>query len=157
MAFQFLCPEGHLLQGDEANIGMQSQCPQCGAVFVIPSKDKPAELTAPGGLTDLLEEFGGGGGGADLTGEEMSTAGVVHIPCPNGHELETPMEMVGLEALCPYCKAKFRLRSQDSFEFKRQQAIQDAKRSKMWFNVAVVTATAVVLGLLVMMIIALAT
>ena len=37
MTFQFLCPQGHLLQGDEAHMGMQCQCPQCGTAFIIPT------------------------------------------------------------------------------------------------------------------------
>src|SRR5687768_5234911 len=36
MPFQFLCPQGHLLQGDEAHTGMQTHCPQCGVLFIIP-------------------------------------------------------------------------------------------------------------------------
>ena len=153
--FQFLCPEGHLLEGDENYAGRQSQCPQCGTVFVVPGQDD----NRGGGLGDLLDEFRGAADIVHAAGAEaeFSGGGAVHIPCPNGHELETPMEMIGLEVLCPYCKAKFKLRNQDSFEFKRQQAIEDAKRSRLWFNIAVVTATAVVLGLLVMMIVAFAT
>ena len=157
MAFQFLCPEGHLLQGDEAHIGRQSQCPQCGTVFVIPRQDEIPAAGQAGALADLLDEFGGGTQADLSTSDDIGAGGVVHIPCPNGHELETPMEMIGLEALCPYCKVKFRLRSQDSLEFKRQQAMQDAKRGKMWFNVAIVTATIVVFGLIVMLIVAIAT
>src|SRR5437016_5178299 len=37
MAFQFLCPQGHLLEGDEAHMGMACQCPQCGMTFIIPT------------------------------------------------------------------------------------------------------------------------
>ncbi len=42
MSFQFLCPQGHLLQGDPAQQGMQTQCPLCGLVFVIPHMAGPA-------------------------------------------------------------------------------------------------------------------
>ncbi len=42
MTFQFLCPQGHLLQGEEAHMGMQCQCPQCGVAFIIPTVDGPA-------------------------------------------------------------------------------------------------------------------
>ncbi len=37
MTFQFLCPQGHLLQGEEAHMGMECQCPQCGTAFIIPT------------------------------------------------------------------------------------------------------------------------
>ncbi len=36
MAFQFLCPQGHLLQGDELQVGRPCQCPYCGGVFLVP-------------------------------------------------------------------------------------------------------------------------
>lgn len=39
MAFQFHCPHGHLLQGEEAHMGMQTQCPYCGVMFIIPVID----------------------------------------------------------------------------------------------------------------------
>ena len=150
----FLCPEGHVLECDENHAGRQSQCPQCGTQLVIPSDDaKPA-----GELGGLLEDFPGGAEDVvHSAGGDLEGGSVVHIPCPNGHELETPLEMIGLEALCPYCRIKFRLRNQDSFEFKHQQAILDAKRARLWFNIAVITATAVGLGLVVMMIVAIVT
>ena len=36
MAFQFLCPGGHLLQGEESSAGSHCQCPHCGILFIIP-------------------------------------------------------------------------------------------------------------------------
>ena len=37
MVFQFQCPQGHVLQGNESDVGEQSQCPMCGEAFLIPS------------------------------------------------------------------------------------------------------------------------
>jgi len=143
-----------VLECDENHAGRQSQCPQCGTLLVIPSQDEKPQ----GELGGLLEEFQGAADVVQSTGAgDLGGGGVVHIPCPNGHELETPFEMIGLEALCPYCRVKFRLRNQDSFEFIRQRAILDAKRARLWFNIAVITATAVGLGLVVMMIVAIVT
>ena len=39
MQFQFMCPQGHLLQGDVAQMGMPCQCPHCGMTFLIPRVD----------------------------------------------------------------------------------------------------------------------
>lgn len=37
MPFQFFCPQGHLLEGQESQIGLQGQCPVCGQPFIIPA------------------------------------------------------------------------------------------------------------------------
>ena len=44
MAFPFLCPQGHLLQADESQVGQQMQCPYCGSVFLVP---QPLPTGAP--------------------------------------------------------------------------------------------------------------
>ena len=36
MAFQFCCPQGHVLQGDPSQVGQVFQCPTCGASFLVP-------------------------------------------------------------------------------------------------------------------------
>ena len=36
MAFQFLCPQGHMLQGDESQAGQQCACPYCNTMFLVP-------------------------------------------------------------------------------------------------------------------------
>jgi hypothetical protein len=46
MAFQFMCPQGHVLQGDEAHAGQTIQCPQCGTTFIIPSPEPQSAPTA---------------------------------------------------------------------------------------------------------------
>ncbi len=47
---------------------------------------------------------------------------IVRIPCPQGHELQTPMDMVQQDVLCPICNTQFHLRYEDSIEFKEEQA-----------------------------------
>ena len=44
MPYQFSCPQGHLLQGDESVAGQILQCPVCGAGFLVvpPTGDAPA-------------------------------------------------------------------------------------------------------------------
>jgi hypothetical protein len=193
MTFQFLCPQGHLLQGEEAHMGLQCQCPQCGVAFIIPTiatADAPAPAGGGGGLSganlDLVPldddkpakqavqeeineldvppvEFSaleglddGGRRGTELDiGELDDEAGesLLHIPCPNGHMLDVPAGMLGTRAMCPHCRAEFRLKREKSIEYQREQEIIDAKRAKFWFKLAIVAA-GVVGVILVFMIIA---
>lgn len=75
----------------------------------------------------------------------------MHIACPNGHELETPREMLGQDVLCPHCNVQFRLREKDSVEYKRRKAQEierrDRKAGQMWLNWAIVAAVLVVIGI----------
>lgn len=42
MAFQFLCPQGHLLQADPSQMGRTINCPTCGVLFVVPTLSAPS-------------------------------------------------------------------------------------------------------------------
>jgi hypothetical protein len=190
MTFQFLCPQGHLLQGEEAHMGMQCQCPQCGTAFIIPTIESAPSPAATPSAPDLglapfddadllsgpanpsrtyesassgLEDFAAGGfeshdpGTAGLAadegvGELSDEVGEVllHIPCPNGHVLDVPLEMIGARAMCPHCRAEFRLRREKSEEYLREQEILDARRAQFWFKLAIIAAGVVVIVLLVM-------
>lgn len=55
---------------------------------------------------------------------------IVHIPCPNGHVLETPDDMIGQAALCPYCNTQFELLYEKSHEFEVERAEKAKKREK---------------------------
>jgi hypothetical protein len=141
MSFQFTCPQGHLLEGDESQAGQQCQCPTCGTLFLIPH---PVAGHPDAGRVDaaLVEDpFGGA----------PPEPRLLHIPCPNGHELETPEDMLGQEVLCPHCGAQFVLREQDSLEARRLREIELDRRlreqSKAWFNWAIVIAVLVGLAL----------
>lgn len=196
MTFQFLCPQGHLLQGDEAHMGMQCQCPQCGTAFIIPTVEQPAHSDVDdliGPLRQQLaseadtpfesaagpanaEQLDAGPFHAEPPGEgpqsdpasspfdpesfvagELGRAAVaetlLHIPCPNGHELETPLDMIGQRVMCPHCRAEFRLRREQSIEYIRQQEIIDRRRAKFWFQLSVVVGSFVVVLLLAMMVV----
>ena len=142
MPFQFTCPQGHLLEGDESQAGQQCQCPTCGMLFLIP---QPAALAEPdAGLVDAAMA-------EDPFATGPAEPRLLHIPCPNGHELETPDDMIGQEVLCPHCGAQFVLREQDSLESRRVREIELERRlreqSKAWFNWAIVVAVLVVLTL----------
>jgi len=77
---------------------------------------------------------------------------VVHIACPSGHELETPREMLGQQAMCPYCQVQFVLRFEDSVEHRQrlaqQQEWEEARKGRKWLQLAIAAAAIVVLGLI---------
>jgi len=210
MAFQFLCPQRHLLQADESEVGQQMQCPYCGVVFLVPQPlsnavpdpsppapvspeagpqappvQSPAqppfypppdaegatfqppaagaepEPQAPG-FPGIQTEPRVGQAPAAAAGEpsefELPTAAdlpIVHVVCPNGHSLETPQEMLGQEALCPFCQAQFRLRLEDSVEYReekaKERALQEIRAGQLWLRWAITAAVVVGFGLIVLM------
>ena len=91
---------------------------------------------------------------ASLPVEEEVQPKQMHIPCPWGHPLEITSEMLGKTAECPLCGKRFRLRYEDSLEFRRRRAKlqekQDAKSGQIWLAWAILAAV-VILGLLVAM------
>jgi hypothetical protein len=170
MTFQFLCPQGHLLQGEEAHMGMQCQCPQCGTAFIIPTiqgsaQPQPQLEPAPQAPHQALEQlaaaekqqpasarqhddFASGQFESQIEDEPL-----LHIPCPNGHELDTPLDMIGQRAMCPHCGAEFRLKREKSREYLQQQEILERRRAKFWFQLAIVAASFVGVVLVAMMIV----
>lgn len=201
MTFQFMCPHGHLLQGDVSQMGHPCQCPHCGITFIIPTVEvqpqyapqhqQPAPYTQypdftqqpaqPSGPT--FPDFGAMQAHpesplqqhlAPVHHEEpdhhdepvtmhapvdpaelqpQADPNIVHIPCPNGHELETPLDMIGQDVLCPHCGAQFKLRNEDSIEYReRQERILHA-RSEFWFKWSIAAAVVVLLGLVGMMVV----
>jgi len=188
MTFRFLCPQGHVLQGEESQAGRQSRCPRCGSRFVIPEPvPAPPTETSAG----IRPEVGQSGGGQPIGKQAASTPPAapeslpvirpeanpgssrtsadapakldlfgtrppqfVHICCPSGHELETPWEMLGHEAMCPFCRVQFRLRLKDSVEYEQQKASQRQRkrrlgRTQLYWSVALAVA---VLGSLILLI-----
>lgn len=201
MAFQFLCPQGHLLQGDESQAGQQCKCPYCEAVFIVPQPTPPAGAH-PGAAQTFSEspdqgqpapqfgydqpgyqqpaadaQAGPAGGGfpgvqaapsfSGSPGGESPAAGqlpggeaqqVVHVICPSGHELETPREMLGQDAMCPFCQTQFRLRFESTREYRQQKADErerrEMKRGKAWMNWSIAAAVVVVLGVILLIVLA---
>lgn len=106
----------------------------------------PGIRTAPGFLS----------GGAPADGSslgELPGAGqqnIVHILCPSGHQLETPREMLGQDAMCPYCQVQFRLRFEDSAEYRQKKAEErerkELKKGQAWMHWAIAVAAVAVLG-----------
>ena len=274
MPFQFYCPQGHLLEGHESQAGQQSQCPLCGAVFVmpggampqagVPAQQAPWPGYAPGyppqpmpgypppgfgqpapGFGQPAQAYGPQGapaypgaypgyppgyGGApgqpvgvppgygqqpmepgpfgpqglpafaghpaasmpetsasnqepalptirteeEPTGaaapaapsqpsapaakpeEEKKEPRIVRIPCPQGHELQTPTDMLNQEVLCPICSTQFHLRYEDSVEFKEEQAEQRRRKAEQLNQAAlkwsIIAAVVIVLSIVAMVI-----
>jgi len=175
MSFQFQCPHcNNILEGDPSQAGQQCQCPICSQLFIVPAPVAPAaptvapmpEIPIPRqAAPEPREPFPAIQPSADpspksppapanapavLVGQEPE---LLHIPCPECKKiLETPVEMLDQEVLCPHCHAQFRLRRRDSVEFKRkleqQEALKERKASRFWFNWAIVAVVLVVIFLL---------
>jgi DNA-directed RNA polymerase subunit RPC12/RpoP len=194
MAFQFMCPQGHLLEGDESQAGHQCQCPQCGMMFLIPTP-APAPGTGPapvlpgedfggeqavddGGFpmpAPRFAEFGGdaasdaGPGGLGLNTASVDEEGpaglgvelgaeaeprVLVIPCPRGHELEVPEELLNQQVRCPTCNAKFVLLERNSLEAKKKRRAEyhqyHQKQADRWLYWAIALGVIVVIGVVAM-------
>lgn len=180
MVFQFLCPRGHLLQVEESLAGQLCQCPHCESEFLVPQPcgdPRPDHLPvahAQTGDPSALHvgppdppfpqgAFPGirtGATAADDPAEAAAQLGLgiaphqdfLHIPCPKGHLLETPRDLLGQDAMCPFCQSQFRLRLADSREYRREQAERQQRRElklgQSWLQWAIATAVVVVLGVI---------
>lgn len=139
MAFQFSCPKGHLLEADESQQGRPCVCPECGASFSVP---RAGEATIRPQVAQVVGRAG------DLA------ATIYHIPCPRGHLLDAPLDMLGQEVMCPFCSTQFRLRYQDSQEAEQErntwQERSEAIRAQQWMKWAITAAALVALMLAIM-------
>lgn len=149
MTFQFKCPQGCLLSGEESQAGQTISCPVCGQSFIIPQPvttstpapdpPAPAAVESPQPEAETPEQP-----------EPEEEIVLLHIPCPNGHVLETPREMIGQEVLCPHCNAQFELHETESVEYKERREFERRRREERvgnaWLNWAVVFAVLVILG-----------
>ena len=83
---------------------------------------------------------------------------IIHVLCPSGHQLETPREMLGEDAMCPYCQTIFRLRFEDSVEYRRQveeeQQRREQKLAQTWMYWAIAIAVVVILGVITLALVA---
>jgi hypothetical protein len=191
MPFQFLCPQGHLLEGIESQMGQQCQCPVCGMMFLVPFVGGPpqpapaAGYGQPPGYAPPGHAPGYPAGGYPAPGHappgypgpeaqyappvaetaappvEVSAAPqvepakaeespaaeekpteepkpeedpnrIVRIPCPQGHELHTPMSMIGMDAMCPECGEQFTLNYEDSIEAREERELKRQQREELF-------------------------
>jgi hypothetical protein len=82
---------------------------------------------------------------------------VLHIPCPKGHVLETPEDMLDQEVLCPHCQTQFVLRRRNSVEYRRkkeeEERVREIKTGNFWLNMAIVVVVLVMLGLVALIVV----
>jgi len=150
MAFQFYCPNGHLLQGDESQQGQQSQCPMCGAMFIVPMLSPPAGGPPPNQPTPPPQQPAAPPQQPPAKPAEPPKPAepqIFHIPCPNGHVLESPDNILGQQVLCPYCNVQFELRQEDSQEFQAEQSAARRRReeeiNEQWVEWSILAAVGV--------------
>jgi uncharacterized Zn finger protein (UPF0148 family) len=154
MTFQFECPQGHLLQGDESQAGQAIPCPVCQMLFLIPAPpaaESPPVANAPFAGQQFAVSDQADASPTPFSMEKgPSEPEILHIPCPKGHELEVPPDMLEMEVLCPQCGEQFLLLASNSVEHKRRREMQERQReerqSKFYLNFAITAA--VLVGLL---------
>lgn len=138
--------------GDESQAGEVRNCPCCGASFVMPQSGPPPEpppvpsfaVPPPAGekgeAPPIVTVSAPPAPPAVMPPQEV----LVHIPCPSGHELETPREMLGKEALCPFCRVQFRLKLEDSVEYREELERREREAGQKWLKTAIAAAVVVV-------------
>jgi hypothetical protein len=165
MPFHFYCPQGHLLEGHESQIGTPGQCPMCGAMFVFPQMGAGAPPPGGYGAPPPPGPMGAGGmfpPAPDPYAEVQQPPAeptIYRILCPKGHELQTPAEMLGTKAQCPYCNSVLELTVENSVEYREEQEkqrrlmeqrqrIQDEAQGRFWLKVAIFVAVLAVGGMI---------
>lgn len=162
MVFQFQCPQGHVLTGNESDVGQTSQCPTCGEAFLIPAPMVPpqpdfVEPTVQSHVA-VQEEIPaepevqisiGGSDEPPIEDAINHEPELLHIDCPQGHQLEVPRDMLNQDALCPHCNVQFRLREVDSEEYQRKKKVEEETRERRmgnaWLNWTIALGIVVVL------------
>lgn len=114
---------------------------------------EPAAGLSPFPLSAEAEVVGGAGPPEPVIQPAALTA-VFHIPCPQGHILETPQDMLGTEAMCPFCRSVFRLDYEASQEYRakleRERELAERREAAFWLRLAIVAAVLVLAGLIAM-------
>jgi hypothetical protein len=184
MPFQFYCPQGHLLEGHESQMGTPGQCPMCGAMFVFPQMAGGGPPSGPaghsygappappppfGGPPQQSGPFGGAPAGGGMfpptpdhysdVRQQQTEPTIYRILCPKGHEVQTPAEMLGTKAQCPYCNAVMELKVENSVEHReelekqrrlneqREQMRQEAQ-ARFWLKLSIFVVVLAVGGLI---------
>jgi hypothetical protein len=131
--------------------------------FELPQAEPALPEAMPAAASDMPGFFGGPPPAEQLPEAEPAPLDVAeepaeplfHIPCPSGHRLELTRDMLGKEAICPYCQKPFMLNVERSVEYQQQRAQRVAKEEmklgRIWLNAAIVAAVLVVAALLILL------
>ena len=142
MTFVFQCPQGHRLEANVADVGRPAQCPACGQLIEVPTASVGDRAAGRAGTTCPITTV------MPIT---EPTPEFFHIPCPQGHELETPPELVNRPVRCPECGVEFVLRKENSVEFQeaeqRRREAREARAAKIWLRLAIGAGITVLLGI----------
>ncbi|MDO4570646.1 MAG: hypothetical protein Q4D38_09705 [Planctomycetia bacterium] len=112
----------------------------------------------------LAEIFGTGGApvlsddakidAAMLEKKKAEQLSILHIPCPKGHVLEVPRDMIGEKARCPYCKTIYSIEFEKSLEYRKEQQElrerEEARLGRIWLTRAIIATVLVVLFIILM-------
>lgn len=166
MTIQFYCPQcNQMLQADPSQQGQQSQCPMCNTVFIIPTMEAPAGVeTGFPGVHGSIGHFEQPAPAPEpepvaepepQAPEEPAVPKVFRIICQQcKQELQTPEDMLGQMAMCPYCNNQFELQYEDSIEYQEEQQQakidQEKQREQFWLKWAIRSAIGVGVMLLLM-------
>jgi hypothetical protein len=155
MSFEFYCPNGHLLEGDDEQLGTQGRCPICGTLFRFPTttlvarREKlrhDAKLRDDEGKSEAAEP--------ELPPEPVvPERRIIQVLCPRGHVLNILEELLGSEAVCLKCKTRFTPTVERSVPYLRTKHRYETQKGesqgRFWMGVAVLGVTAVVTAFVV--------
>lgn len=157
MPFEFYCPEGHLLEGDDDQLGTEGRCPLCGALFTFPKTTLLAKMLhakGPKPKTPAQPEPGISLNDVVAPQAAPPEPEVLQVLCPRGHVLDTPEEMLGTEVICPHCRVKFTPTVERSVPYlrtkQRYEAQKEESRGRFWLGIAIVAATVVLMTFVVL-------
>ena len=160
MSFEFYCPNGHLLEGDDEQLGTQGRCPICGTLFRFPTTTLVARREKLRHDAKSAADVAG----ADRAAAESAAAElapepvvperrVIQVLCPRGHVLNILEELLGSEAVCLKCKTRFVPTTERSVAYLRTKHRYETQKGeaqgRFWMGAAVLAVTAVVTAFVV--------
>jgi len=159
MSFEFYCPEGHLLEGDDEQLGTQGRCPLCGTLFMFPkttlmarqmrSKEQKPAVDRDVEEPKLSEIVAPRLGAAEPEGPR-----IIKVLCPRNHIVDTLEELLGHDLTCPRCRVRFTPTTERSVTYltnkHRYETAKAEVQSRFWLAIAIVVGTIAVMAFIVM-------
>lgn len=160
MSFEFYCPKGHLLEGDDEQLGTQGRCPLCRVLFTFPTTTLVARRKKLRHEAISSDDGTGADGAAvaPAAGEVPQAPFVperrmIQVLCPNGHVFNTLEDLLGNEAVCLKCKTRFTPSVERSVSYLRTKHRYEKQKGEVqgrfWIGMAVLGVTAVVTAFVV--------